>query len=83
MFFLCKCAPSEPAVRTKSITRKRGRSGKSGGAMHVKNCTSAYISPATSGVILAISQRWEPEPPGRESFPFFSFRLACYLPLSL
>lgn len=49
--------------------------------MHVKNCTFAYISPATSGVILAISRRWEPEP-GRESFLFFSFRLARPLPLS-
>lgn len=51
--------------------------------MHVKNCTSAYISPATSGVIFAILRRWEPEPPGRESFPFFSFRLARSPPLSL
>lgn len=32
------------------------RGGKKGGKGHVKNCTSAYISPATSGVILAISR---------------------------
>lgn len=40
--------------------------------MHVKNYTSAYISPATSGVILVISRRWELEP-GREFFLSFSF----------
>lgn len=54
--------------------RKRGRAegrGKGDRAMHVKNYTFAYISPATSGVILAISRRWEPEP-GREFF--LSFR---------
>lgn len=52
--------------------RKNGeREGRKGDrAMHVKNYTSAYISPATSGVILAISRRWEPEP---EFFLSFSF----------
>lgn len=48
--------------------------------MHVKNCTSAYISPATSGVILAILRRWELEA-GRESFLLFSLRFVR--PLSL
>lgn len=48
--------------------------------MHVKNCTSAYISPATFGVILAIL-RWEPGP-GRESLSLFlPFRLSHALSL--
>lgn len=51
--------------REKEEERRKER--RAGGEGHVKNCTSAYISPATSGVTHAISRRWEPEP-GRVPF---------------
>lgn len=52
------------------------RGGKKGGKGHVKNCTSAYISPATSGVILAISRAavgTRTTMARRFLFPLFSF----------
>lgn len=68
------------------------RGGKKGGKGHVKNCTSAYISPATSGVILAISRAAVgTRTTMASSFPFlffFSFlgggeEFCFFLPLSI
>lgn len=61
------------------------RGGKKGGKGHVKNCTSAYISPATSGVILAISRAavgTRTTMARRFLFPpfFFSFFGASFFP---
>lgn len=75
----------ERKSREKEEERRKRTEGRYR-AIYVKNYTSAYISPATSGVILAISRWWEPEP-GREFFlPFspsaFSFRALLLLSLS-